>query len=493
MHRLQSAFAAVLVGLLCTLLFSLTAAAEKRIALVIGNSSYEHVARLPNPINDAAALAQLLTAAGFAVDLRRDVGLAEFRQALGQLSELTREADQVAVFFAGHGIEVDGENYLIPVDAKLERDFDVEDEAISLARVLRAIEPARRLRLVMLDACRENPFARTMKRTMASRSIGRGLARVEVSISDTLIAFATEAGTIAADGDGINSPFTAALLRHLPTPGLDLRLAFGRVRDAVMAETGNRQTPFLYGSLGGTTVALVEEPSQTLQPSPPQPQPADPCALAEAHWKSTEAIGTLAAFQDHLARFANCAFAGLAQARMAALQQPARVVPEQPPVESFHYVSGLDPQGDNWLALRSHPSVQRGALLMKMPPDTLLTIVDREGTWLRVRLRTGETGWAHAGYIACCKESRGTLDLVPSPVTVESYHYIVGLDPLGDNWLALRSEPSTKRGARLMKMGPDTLLEVLGREGTWLLVRLRTGEVGWAHAKYIACCKELPR
>src|SRR5262249_16949686 len=153
-------------------------------------------------------------------------------------------------------IEVNGGNYLIPVDATLERDIDVEDETISLERVSQLIAPARRLRLIVLDACRDNPFAPGMKRLMASRSIGRGLGRLGVLRPDTMIAFAARAGSIAGDGSGANSPYTTALLGHLTTPGLDVRLALGRVRDDVVAATAGKQEPFVYGSLGGAEIAL---------------------------------------------------------------------------------------------------------------------------------------------------------------------------------------------------------------------------------------------
>jgi uncharacterized caspase-like protein len=295
--------------------------ADRRIALVIGNANYQHAGPLANPANDATAVAALLRAAGFAhVELKRDLGIAELRRTLGDFSEAARNADMALLFYAGHGIEVDGTNYLIPVDARLVRDFDVEDEAISLERVLRAIEPAKRLRFVMLDACRDNPFLRSMKRV--SRSVGRGLARVEPT-SDTLVAFATEAGTIAADGNAATSPFTDALLRHLATPGLDLRIAFGRVRDDVMRVTGNRQRPFIYGSLGGATVSIVEAPSAQAVAPAPQAIAPDSCAIAEAHWRSAEAIGSRAAYEDHVARFGGCIFAGLAAARIAAIERDA--------------------------------------------------------------------------------------------------------------------------------------------------------------------------
>ena len=185
---------------------------------------------------------------------------AETRRALRDFADRARDADIAVVYYAGHGIEVDGANYLIPVDAKLERDTDIYDEALSLDRILIAIEPAKKLRLVILDACRDNPFAKTMKRTVASRAIGQGLAKVEPTSPNVLIAYSAKAGSTAADGDGQNSPFTAALSRHIATPGLDVRRAFGFVRDEVLKTTGNRQEPFVYGSLGGEDVPLVPAP-----------------------------------------------------------------------------------------------------------------------------------------------------------------------------------------------------------------------------------------
>ena len=146
------------------------ALADKRVALVLGNSAYQNVAPLANPVNDSARIASTLKEAGFdVVDSRKDLSAADTRRALRDFADRSRDADIAVVYYAGHGIEVDGGNYLIPVDARLERDTDVYDEALSLDRVLVAIEPAKKLRLVILDACRDNPFSRTMKRTVASR------------------------------------------------------------------------------------------------------------------------------------------------------------------------------------------------------------------------------------------------------------------------------------------------------------------------------------
>ena len=251
-----STFASALCALM---LLAQPALAAKRVALVIGNSTYQNVVKLTNPSNDAEAMAATLKGAGFdVVDLRRDLKAVEMRRALRDFSDRSRDADIAVLYFAGHGIEIDGTNYIIPTDALLERDIDAYDEAIPLDRLLTVIEPAKRLRLVILDACRDNPFKKNMKRTVVSRAIERGLARVEPAGSNTLVAFAAKAGSTAADGDSKNSPFTTALIKYLPRPGLDLRKAFGFVRDDVLKATNNRQEPFLYGSLGGEDLALVE-------------------------------------------------------------------------------------------------------------------------------------------------------------------------------------------------------------------------------------------
>ena len=197
-------FVAALLVLACQPAF-----AEQRVALVIGNSAYQNVAPLANPVNDGTVIASTLKDAGFdVVDFRRDLPAAETRRVLRDFADRARDADIAVVYYAGHGIEVDGANYLIPVDARLERDTDVYDEAFSLDRVLIAVEPARKLRLVILDACRDNPFAKTMKRTVASRAIGQGLVKVEPTSPNVLIAYSAKAGSTAADGDGKNSPFT---------------------------------------------------------------------------------------------------------------------------------------------------------------------------------------------------------------------------------------------------------------------------------------------
>jgi len=311
---MRSAFRIFVLGLLLCLCAG-PALAAKRVALVIGVSNYQQVPRLPNPIRDADAMAALFRKAGFdVVEGKRDLGIADLRRTIREFSEASRDADISVVYYAGHGIEVDGTNYLVPADAKLISDFDIEDETVSLDRVLKALDPVKRLKLVILDACRDNPFAKTMKRTVASRAIGRGLAKIEPTMSDTLVAYAAKAGAVANDGDGQNSPFAIALLKHIAEPGLDLRIAFGRVRDDVLKSTGNRQEPFVYGSLGGDTMALV----------PQAAKPVDPDAEARVHYELAAQVGTREAWDSFLAKHPTGFFANLARgqnAKLVAAQQ----------------------------------------------------------------------------------------------------------------------------------------------------------------------------
>jgi uncharacterized caspase-like protein len=298
-----------LIGL--TLVLSVGAAsAERRVALIIGNSNYRHVQPLANPARDAAAVGAMFKKAGFeVVESKLDLGNTAMRRAIREFTGTARNADIAVVYYAGHGIEFDGTNYLIPVDAELASDVDVEDETISLDRIMRMLDPVKRLRLVILDACRENPFGKKMTRTIASRSMGRGLAKVEVTTTDTLVAFAAKAGMTAADGTGDHSPFTAALLDSLATPGLDVRIAFGRVRDEVMKSTDNKQEPFVYGSIGGSTIALIAKPPET--PAPAAPSAADTLAR---DYEFAERIGTRQAWDSFLAAHSTGFFADLARA-----------------------------------------------------------------------------------------------------------------------------------------------------------------------------------
>ena len=304
---MMRAASAIVLAICSMWLFSEPAFADRRIALVMGNSAYQNVPSLPNSANDAKAMAKMFEGAGFdTVQLRLDLKAADMRRALRDFSDDARDADVAIIYFAGHGIEIQGNNYIVPVDALLERDIDAFDEAIPLDRLLTVIEPARKLRLVIVDACRDNPFSKTMKRVTASRAVGRGLAKIEPDGPNTLIAFAAKAGSTADDGDTKNSPFTAALVKYLPTPGLDLRKAFGFVRDDVMRQTRNRQEPFIYGSLGGEDVALVPAPSAPL---------VDPNAAAKGDYELASQINVVSAWDSFLKKYPLGFYSDLAKAQ----------------------------------------------------------------------------------------------------------------------------------------------------------------------------------
>jgi uncharacterized caspase-like protein len=311
MSRLYKILLATLLLFACTPAF-----AGKRVALVLGNSAYQNVPRLTNPANDAALMADTFKKAGFDIVVsKQDLGALETRRVLRDFSDSTANADIAVIYYAGHGMEVDGVNYAIPVDAKLERDNDVFDEAVSLDRVLVAIEPAKKLRLVILDACRDNPFQKTMRRTVATRAIGRGLAQIEPSNQNTLIAYSAKAGSTAQDGDGKDSPFAIALSQHLTTPGLDVRRSFGFVRDDVLKATANRQEPFVYGSLGGEDVPLVPAPA-VAAPAAAAPNPQ---ADQRRDYELALQVGNKSAFNVFLAQHPEGFYASLAKLQLEKL------------------------------------------------------------------------------------------------------------------------------------------------------------------------------
>jgi uncharacterized caspase-like protein len=310
-------YAAAVTFVVCSApIWSCSALAASRVALVIGNSAYQLASTIPNPTRDAQAIAAEFTKAGFdVVSAHYDQGNLQFKRAIRQFEDAAADADIAVVFYAGHGIEIGGVNYMIPVDAKLASDRDAKDEAIVLDRLLEAVDAAKRLGLVILDACRDNPFERTMKRQRVSavRAVNAGLALVEPTNRNVLIAYASKSGTTAEDGDAEHSPFTAALLKNLFEPGLDLRLAFGRVRDDVLKSTRNRQEPFVYGSLGGTNVSLVSAPAK--------PTLAVDLSGERRDYELVEKIGTKGAWNVFIAQHPTGFYADLARQQLDKLAQ----------------------------------------------------------------------------------------------------------------------------------------------------------------------------
>ncbi len=323
-------FGAVMVAVLWVAGVTGVAAQDggRKVALVIGNSVYASVGILPNPVNDAGAVAESFTRIGFEVTYLQNLDFSGMRSALQEFERAVIGSEIAAVFYAGHGIEMGGQNYLIPVDARLQRDTHVVDEAVPLSRVLSAVQAASKLRIVLLDACRNNPFASQMQTTGATRAVSRGFVRVEPPGGGTLIAYAAKEGTTADDGDTAHSPFTTALLDSLEQPGLEVRLLFGRVRDDVMSITGGIQEPFVYNSLGGTPIYLI--PAAAVEPPPVNaivPVPGVTVDNVAAAYTAAQAINTIEAWAAFLRYHDNGFYADLARAAMAKLDPVGIVGP----------------------------------------------------------------------------------------------------------------------------------------------------------------------
>jgi hypothetical protein len=232
----------------------------QRVALVIGNASYAAAPRLANPLTDARLIEGALRAGGFTrIDVRSDLSKAAFDNALRSFRAVADQSDVALIYYAGHGLELNGRNWLVPIDATLADERDLPFQAVDLDTVLATVASARGLRVVILDACRDNPFTRSIQRMSGVRGLGtRGLSAVD--ISGTLVLYAQRAGETALDsteGTGQDSPFATALAKRLPEPGVDIRLLVSQVRDDVLAMTGRRQEPFSYGSLPGIPLMLV--------------------------------------------------------------------------------------------------------------------------------------------------------------------------------------------------------------------------------------------
>jgi hypothetical protein len=266
-----SAIAACCVSLLAAIALPAPAAADKRVALVIGNADYTHAGRLPNPGNDANDMAAALKGVGIEVILGVNLDKRAFDGKVREFSRALANADAGILFYAGHGLQVGQRNYLIPVDAQLQSERDLEFETVALDFVMRQMEIDRegKTNVVFLDACRDNPLARNLSRAMGTRSasVGRGLAEVQAGVG-SFIAYATKPGDVAVDGKGRNSPFTAALSKGVKGPSKSLTGIMVDVRKEVLAATANRQVPWDHSALIGDFYFKLAAVPKTALPSP---------------------------------------------------------------------------------------------------------------------------------------------------------------------------------------------------------------------------------
>jgi len=351
MKRVFLVFALLAVALIAP---AANAAPEKRVALVVGVSHYQNVPGLTNPANDARLVGTTLEKLDFDVQTLIDPDYETMKRGLRDFG-LRVEGAKVALFyFAGHGLQVSGRNYLLPVDAALAREPDLRYETFDIQAVLDEMDAPGKIDLIFLDACRDDPFAQKLAGNLGNRSvtIGQGLAEVQTQTAGTLIAYATAPGTVARDGADRNSPFTAALVRHLPEPATDVRKILQEVRSEVQSATNGGQRPWVAENLDADFY-FVPAPSQ---PPPPPPQVAlqtpnqptrglslpgpipEPGSPEIVFWQTIENSRNPADYQAYIQQFPRGIFVPLARVRLASfsLQPPVQqpTITQQRPVQT---------------------------------------------------------------------------------------------------------------------------------------------------------------
>ncbi|MER8826775.1 caspase family protein [Mesorhizobium sp. M0938] len=344
----MKAFAVFLSGFILFVIASLGAEAAtpaaKRVALVIGNSKYIHAVALPNPANDARLIASTLRNAGFQVIEGVDQDNAGMHSLISRFTEQSYDADLAVIFYAGHGMQVDGKNFLIPVDAELTSPAYLKTRTIQIDDFMAALPPEPAVGVVVLDACRDNPLARTLAASMPksrSTSFGAGLAPVEaksdgVGTGGILIAYATDPGAIAFDGNGVNSPYSTALARHLTEPGVEIQSALTRVRGQVTEATQGRQRPWHNASLGrevfiGQSIAQavpaakpVADASGAAATAIPAPATSEPPSweVEQRLWDEASKRHSVPFYEAYLGQFPDGRFATVARLNIDQLKEP---------------------------------------------------------------------------------------------------------------------------------------------------------------------------
>jgi hypothetical protein len=300
-------------------------ASERRVALVIGNSAYRNYPHLPNPVNDARAMAAALTRAGFKVTLKEDATRIGMIQALRAFGDSLAKNGVALFYYAGHGVQVSERNFLIPVDADIKREDEVQHFSLDAAAILDKMDRAQsRINLLILDACRNNPFGQS------KRGFGVGLAQMDAPYG-TLIAYATAPGKLALDGDGANGVYTTHLLKHIHTPDLAVEIMFKRVREGVTRETANGQVPWESSSLRGDFYFVPRKPVRT---GAAKTKAAGEDARVElTYWESIQWSTTRADYEAYLKQYPQGRFASLARSRIESAQGD-RVPASAPPASA---------------------------------------------------------------------------------------------------------------------------------------------------------------
>ncbi len=308
--------------------------AEKRVALVIGNSAYQYAPALRNPHNDAADMSIKLKNLGFELFGGEELDRGAMLKAITAFGRSAEDADVALIFYAGHGLQVNGQNYLVPIDANVEYEAELDISLVPFSVVMQQLTRGSRINIALLDACRDNPFAKELSRSMGTRAIGglgRGLSRTP-AVSGSFIAYATQPDNVAQDGAGRNSPFTSALLKFIERPGLSLPDLMIEVRKAVMTETNGKQVPWDSSSLTGRfsfkiegTVTITPEAPSAALTSPPSS--TDRRTIEQAVWHAIETSSEPAAFEKFLKDFPDGVFAAAARDRLKSLQARTAALP----------------------------------------------------------------------------------------------------------------------------------------------------------------------
>ncbi len=336
----------VALALLLFLQLLPSAAAAKKVALVIGNSAYVHSPRLANPRNDAADVSAALRKLGFEVVDGLDLGKAAFERKIRDFAAVLGGTESGVFFYAGHGLQVGGQNYLVPIDAQLSTPDALDFEMVKLEIVQRTMERESATNVIFLDACRNNPLARNLARAMGTRSaeIGRGLAPMESGVG-TLISFSTQPGNVALDGTGRNSPFAGALITQLAQSSDDLSAMLIAVRNDVMKETRRRQVPWEHSALTGRF--YFKQP----RVAPPLP------AADEVAWALIRSSKDAAIFGRFIEQFPDSTWRGEAEKQAAALAARAKPAdkppqPKPPPTPVAAPAPGQPPDEVAWSLIK---------------------------------------------------------------------------------------------------------------------------------------------
>ena len=382
-----------LFATLMTLLLTGEAMAETRVALVIGNSDYRLIPRLANPTNDAALMSKTLEEVGFEVIAETNADRRTMARAIKTFGKTLRSAGPETVglfFYAGHGVQAGGANYLLPLKATVEDEADLEIEAVSAQWVLSQMESAgNALNMVILDACRNNPYRGTF------RSATRGLVRMDAP-SGSLVAYSAGPGKVAHDGIGRNSPYTAALAAAMTEPGLDIEDVFKTVRRSVEAETNGGQTPWEESSLKGDFYFLPKASKVTVIP-PKAPPAFDARAVELAFWNSIEGSGSAAMFEEYKRRYPEGTFVGLADLMIKELlkaeTQTAALAPPTFEVEEVDLAYVAVKRAN----VRRGPSTDfEKVAVLRIGEEVNVTGMVTNKNWLRIVRAEGGEGFVYA-------------------------------------------------------------------------------------------------